>query len=209
MVANPRKADTGFLNPAGTPRRGARDPCAAFPAAAGPHPEEPAARVREQVILFTASLIGEVPGLVFRLQIKIITRLRLREGTLLTRWPADWAKKGVHPHARLSAASFRGRSPTLPHRSFQGSGMTSLPWTLHLATLSVAGRLTAKWVRGTRERRVRPGEIPGQASHSTTQFHAIPSIVQAPTQELRDRFTRAEGLLGSERRGKVCRDFNK
>lgn len=137
-------------------------------------------------------------------------QLRLRERTLLTRWPADWAKKGVHPPTLpppLSADSFRGPSPTLPHRSFQGSGMTSLMWTLHLATLSVAGRLTAKWVRGTRERGVRPGEIPGQASHPTTQFHAIPSSVQAPTQELCAKSTRAEGLLGSKRQGKVCRGF--
>ena len=74
-VANLRKADAGFLSPVDTPRRGAKDPCAAFFAAPGPHPEEPAAREPEQVILFTASLIGEVPGLVFRLQFKIITRV--------------------------------------------------------------------------------------------------------------------------------------
>lgn len=85
--------------------------------------------------------------------------------------------------------------------------MTSLTWTLHLATLSVAGRLTAKWVRGTQERGVRPGEIPGQASHPTTQFPATPSLVQAPTQELCAKSTWVEGLLGSERQGKVCRDF--
>lgn len=53
-------------------RRGTRDPGAACPATRGPRPEEPVALVREQVTLFTASPIGEVPGLVFRLEIKII-----------------------------------------------------------------------------------------------------------------------------------------
>ncbi|KAF6104171.1 hypothetical protein HJG60_011189 [Phyllostomus discolor] len=85
--------------------------------------------------------------------------------------------------------------------------MTSLKRTLHLAILSVAGRLTANWVQGTWERGMRPGEISGRASHPTTQFHATPSVVQEPTQELCAKSSWAEGLLGSERQGKVCRDF--
>lgn len=67
QVANPKKA--------GTPGSGARDPCAACPATPGPRWEEPAGRVREQVTLFTPFLTHEVPGLVFRLEIKIIARV--------------------------------------------------------------------------------------------------------------------------------------
>lgn len=137
----------------------------------------------------------------------------LGENVLQTCWRADWAKKGTYPSYLRSAASLKGRYPTLSlsHGSFRGPGMASLTWTLHLATQSATGRLTDKWERGGRG--VKPGEILGQAGSPTTQFHATPPGVQAPTRELCTKscfycFHLGQGPAGgSERQGKVCRGF--
>lgn len=75
-VAIPKKADTGSPDPCGK-RPGVErgTPAQLTLPLEAPRPEKPAGRVREQVTLFTASPISEVPALVFRLEIKIIARV--------------------------------------------------------------------------------------------------------------------------------------
>lgn len=70
-----KKADTGFLTPAGHAPARSEGPTRGATCLSRPPPEEPSGRVHEQVTLFTAFLIGKVPGLVFRLEIKIIARV--------------------------------------------------------------------------------------------------------------------------------------
>lgn len=53
-----------------------------------------------------------------------------------------------------------------------------------------------------RKRGMKRGEMPGQAGHTTIQFHAAPPGVQLPTRELESShvftaFTWAKGLLKS------------